>query len=449
MDSANQRAVTPGKSRLVRTFAKVLHIQAGTGVAPIDGIQKAKFHENVKHEDLINGRPHCFDDDNLRKRAAVEGFLASMFASISAVKAAYAQLQFSQIPYDASGIQSADQRVVSELKNLSEMKQCYMKKQFNESSPETTQFLAEVQEQRSLLITCQIMGKKLDYELQLKNSEITFLEEKLVEANGENKLLDKRLNLSRHLSVLDNLHLSGLRPSHFVTVLGHTIKSIRTFVRLMIIDMESSGWDLDAAVSSIQPGIGYLNTNHRCYAFESFVCREMFDGFNCPNFYLPNESFPEQKKHQRLFFDRFKELKSMKPKEYIALNPISAFAKFCYIKYLRLVHPKMELFLSGNLNQRNLVSSGEYPETKFFTKFAQMAKSVWLLHRLAFSFEPEVSTFQVRRGGLFSEVYMKSVNNEALLSSDSTSESDPRVAFTVVPGFRIGITVIQCQVYLS
>ena len=43
---------------------------------------------------------------------------------------------------------------------------------------------------------------------------------------------------------------------------------------------------------------------------------------------------------------------------------------------------------------------------------------------------------------------MESVSEEAFLSSDGSPESEPRVAFTVFPGFRIGKTAVQCQVYL-
>ncbi|KAA8517798.1 hypothetical protein F0562_015272 [Nyssa sinensis] len=115
---------------------------------------------------------------------------------------------------DKLGVKSADQVVVSEMKSLSELKQCYLKKQYDESSPKTTQLLAEIQEQKSLLKTYEIMGKKLDSHLKLKDSEVTFLREKLEEANRENKSLGKRLNSSGPLSILDNLHLSGLSPNH-------------------------------------------------------------------------------------------------------------------------------------------------------------------------------------------------------------------------------------------
>ncbi|KAL6999642.1 hypothetical protein U1Q18_000800, partial [Sarracenia purpurea var. burkii] len=454
MDSADRTAVTPGKSRLARTFAKVLNIRAATGVAPVTANQKIQSHEKVKHDRTSNGSQSSYgdDDEKLRHRAAVEAFLSKLFASISTVKASYAQLQFCQSPYDVDGIQAADQMVVLELKTLSELKQCYLKKQFDESSPETTLLLAELKEQKSLLKMYEIMGKKMDSQIKLKDSEITFLKEKLEEANKENKVIEKRLNSSGSLSVPDDLRLSSLNPNHFVPVLRHTIKSVRSFVKLIINEMELAGWDLDASANAIEPGVRYSNSNHRCFAFESFVCRQMFDGFNFRNFSPLTESLPKQpnpnpnRNQQRLCFERFAELKSMKTGEYLARKPKSEFARFCSSKYLQLVHPKMESSLFGNLNQRNLVNSGEFPETTFFAAFGEMAKRVWVLNCLAYSFVPAASIFQVEKGCRFSEVYMESVTDEPpLLPPDGATEIDPVVAFTVVPGFKIGKTVIQCQ----
>jgi hypothetical protein len=447
MDSVKPSALpTPAKSRLARTFAKVLHIRMATGVAPVDGNQKVKSEDNVS-EDLNvvgkGGRSVSFDkDEELENKVALEALLAKLFACVSSVKASYAQLQYAQSPYDADGIQAADQMVVSELMSLSELKQCYLKKQFD-PSPETAMLSAEIQEQKSVLKTYEIMGKKLKSQLRLKDSEIIFLREKLEEENKQNRLIEKRLNQSGQLFVLDNLHHSGLSPSHFVTVLRHAVKSIRSFVRLMVEEMKSNSWDIDAAANAIQPSVVYWKDDHKCFAFESYVCRQMFDAFNHPNFSL---SFPDKTKmdHQQ-FFRRFMELKSVKPKEFLAQKPKSTFAKFCHVKYLRLVDPKLESSLFGTQTQRNTVSAGEFPNSTFFSSFAEMAKRVWLLHCLAFSFDPEASIFQVSKGSRFSEVYMESVDDEVFLSP----ESDHQVAFTVVPGFRIDKTVIQCQVYLS
>ncbi|KAJ7948768.1 IRK-interacting protein-like [Quillaja saponaria] len=453
MDSIKLSAVTPSKSRLARTFAKILHIRALTGIAPLDGIKKDKIERKVKDERNMDesrdswSRSFGCSNEEFQDGAALEALLAKLFASISSVKAAYAQLQYAQSPYDADGIQASDELLVSELKNLSELKQCYLKKQFD-PSPQTTMLVAEIQERQSVLKTFEIMGKKLESQVRLKDSEIIFLREKLVEANRHNRNLEKISNQSGQLSVLDNLHITGLSPTHFVTVLRHTVRSIRSFVRLMVEEMRSACWDIDAAVNAIEPDVVFLNYDHKCFAFESFVCREMFDSFQFPNFSLPNESLPDKKK-QQLFFSRFTEMKSVKAKEFLAQKPRSKFAKFCRIKYLRLIHPKLESSLFGDLSQRNTVKAGEFPNTTFFISFAEMAKRVWVLHCLAFSFNPQASIFLVRKGCRFSEVYMESVNDEMLISSDETLESDSQVGFTAVPGFRIGKTVIQCQVYLT
>ncbi|XP_057453741.1 protein GRAVITROPIC IN THE LIGHT 1 [Lotus japonicus] len=441
MESVKPSAVTPSKSKLARTFAKVLHVRAVTGIAKVDGLKNVKLDANLNVEGNMDKSTINKEDEELQKRVVIEALLAKVFASISTVKASYAQLQYAQSPYDPDGIQAADKFIVSELKTLSELKQCYFKEQFD-PSPDRAILEAEAKELESVIKTYGIMGKKLESQARLRESEIMYLREKLEEANKQNKSIEKKLNQSGSLSVLDNLHVSGVSPSHFVTLLRHAVRSIRSFVKLLVNEMRSAGWDIDAAVNAIEKNVVYWEEDHKCFAVESFVCREMFDSFNSPNFSLPNESLPDGSKRQ-LFFGRFSELKSVKAKEFLAMQPRSTFAKFCRIKYLRLVHPKMEASFFGNLSQRNLVNAGEFPDTSFFTSFAEMAKRVWLLHCLAFSFEPQACVFQVGKGCRFSDVYMESVNDEMPV------ESEPHVAFTVVPGFRIGKTFLQCQVYLS
>ena len=90
--------------------------------------------------------------------------------------------------------------------------------------------------------------------------------------------------------------------------------------------------------------------------------------------------------------------------------------------------------------------SGGHPRTPFYQAFLKLAKSIWLLHRLALSFDPHVTLFQVREGTEFSEVYMESIVKNVIVG-----EGDQRamVGFMVMPGFKIGGSVIQCQVYLS
>ncbi|CAN1308055.1 Protein GRAVITROPIC IN THE LIGHT 1 [Linum perenne] len=91
-----------------------------------------------------------------------------------------------------------------------------------------------------------------------------------------------------------------------------------------------------------------------------------------------------------------------------------------------VVHPKMEASFFGNLDQRNY--------------------SIWLLHRLAYSFDPNVKVFQVKRGSEFTEVYMESVVKNLILDE---SNPKPKVGLMVMPGFWVGGSVIQSRVYLT
>ncbi|KAF9625864.1 hypothetical protein IFM89_027641 [Coptis chinensis] len=93
----------------------------------------------------------------------------------------------------------------------------------------------------------------------------------------------------------------------------------------------------------------------------------------------------------------------------------------------------MELSLFGDLNQRNVVNSGGYPiPANFFDAFSEMARQIWLLHHLTFSFDLEALIFEVKKGCRFSKVYMESVTEDAFLSMEN-----PQVSFTVVPRFPI------------
>ncbi|XP_010462224.1 PREDICTED: IRK-interacting protein-like [Camelina sativa] len=452
METVRPMVVVPKEGKLRRKFAKVLNIHKLMGVAPEEEMKKIKF--DSKTANLTESFYKL--EEEYERSLALEALLAKLFATVSSIKAAYAQLQHCQSPYDSIGIQKSDNLVVAELKTLSELKQCFLKKQVD-PNPERTLVLAEIQELRSLLKTYEIMGKKLESQYKLKDSEIVFLREKLDESMKQNKLTEKRLNQSGQLcNPLDNLHLSALNPTHFVTYLHHTVKSTRGFVKLMIEQMKTAGWDISSAASSIQPGVFYHKQDHKCFTFEHFVSNVMFEAFHLPYFSTSsNDSRSYKKKKQskaerEMFFERFKELRSMKAKDYLTARPKSRFARFCRGKYLQLIHPKMEQAFFGHLHLRNQVSGGEFPETSLFSGFLEMAKRIWLLHCLAYSFEPEAEIFRVPKGCRFSEVYMKSVTEEAFFqASESSPESEPRVAFTVVPGFRIGKTSIQCEVYLS
>ncbi|KAG6419266.1 hypothetical protein SASPL_121482 [Salvia splendens] len=317
-------------------------------------------------------------------------FVAKLFASVSAAKAAYAELQLAQIPYNRDAIRSADQAVVDQLKALSDLKQRYANHQIDSSPPHVTLVLAEIQEHQSLLKTYEITMREMQAEIDAKEARIASLQNHL----RKSVEIERKMNAS---GSIDGIRFSDVSHKDFTLVLH------------------------------------YL---------------EVFSGFTSPGF--GDESVPgeiHEHDRRRFFFDQFRVLRSASAINFAKQSPNSLFGEFLKSKYLQVVHPKMESSFTGNLYQREMMDSGEFPETEFFKAFAEMGRRLWLLHSLSFSFDYHVSVFQVSRNSKFSQVYMESVTDK-LVSAAADGEA-LRVAFTVVPGFKVGKTVVQSQVYLS
>ncbi|CAH9076562.1 unnamed protein product [Cuscuta epithymum] len=295
--------------------------------------------------------------------------------------------------------------------------------------------LSEIQEQQCVMKTYEITMKKMQGEIERKGALVSSIRKDLEGIRAGNKSLERMLSASGSSSILDAVKFSdSVNPKDFVTALHYAMRSVRNFVKHLIRDMERASWDIDAAAAAaIHGGVSFGRKSHRAFAFESFVCREMFDGFDVPCFSAG------QRQQREFFFDQFKKLKQEVNHYPPSYSPLGRFLK---TKYLLLVHPKMEFSFSGNLAQRKMVNAGEFPDTDFFKAFAEMGRRIWLLHCLAFSCgeEQQVSIFQVRRRARFSGVYMESVTGGEICSGVA--------AFTVVPGFHVGRSVVQSQVYL-
>ncbi|KAA8549992.1 hypothetical protein F0562_001651 [Nyssa sinensis] len=395
--------------------------------------------------------PQPMEEATNQNPEAVEALIAKIFTNISSLKSAYIQLQDAHTPYDPDKIQSADKVVISELKTLSELKHFYRE---NNPKPvcvslQDSRLAAEIQEQQSLLKTYEVMVKKFQSEIQNKDSEILQLHQQIQEANQKREKLEKNLKL-RGLSAKES-ECSGdengffpidLTPDLFTAAVEAASKAIHDFSKPLINMMKAAGWDLDAAANSIEPNVVYAKRAHKKYAFESHICQRMFSGFQQESFSIKQENLTLTKES---LFQQYLALREMDPLDCVGQNPDSNFGKFCRSKFLVVVHPKMESSFFGNLDQRNYVMGGGHPRTPFYQAFLKLAKSIWLLHRLAYSFDPTVKVFQVKRGSEFSEVYMESVVKNLVMDE---SDEKPKVGLMVMPGFWIGGSVIQCQVYL-
>ncbi|XP_057856661.2 protein GRAVITROPIC IN THE LIGHT 1 [Cryptomeria japonica] len=406
---------TPNISEMMSRFARSCKLRSMEFLAELndfpDGYPNAQnlpyqeipTENGSENQKIVEDNPVLlFDGDSNSARAAddnsLEVMISNLFANISAFKAAYVQLQTAHTPFDVNNIQTADRAVIAQLQKLSDLKKCY-RNGYKTLLPDT-QLEAQVHERQCMLRTYEMMLNRLESDIQSKDTEVDLIKEEIKKVNAINFKLEKKLREESDLCLSIEL---------FVRTVQEASRECHGFSKLLIGLMKDAKWDLDSAAHSIQPDI-------RLECFSEF------------------QDLKEQ--------DPLKFLESYSPKG------DCMFEKFCHKKYMQVVHPKMEKSFFGDLGQRDCVENGGHPDSAFYQTFLKLAKSVWLVHRLAFSFDPTVNIFQVRRGTLFSAVYMESVVQGVVFGIEGVDDRRPKVGFTVMPGFRVGKTVIQCQVYL-
>eukprot|EP00250_Pteridium_aquilinum_P017107 c23455_g1_i1 orf=458-2056(-) len=405
------------------------------------------------------------------KVQVLETLVTNIFATLSSLKSSYAQLQSAHSPYDQIRHEVADKAVVSDIRRLSELKLSYMERDAIVSgqsidygvaepnpSPQPTSTNQQPSSKETLPNSYEGFMSNFHSEMRKKNAEVESLKDMLAESTLQKEKLERNVNRLEEWivkevapvngemsSIFDN---NGPTPQLLESAVQGACEVSKTFTKLLLSLMKAAQWDLDAASDSIEMGINYAKRSHQKYAFESYVCQQMWNGFENDSFYIFGSlsSILDPEKHRRECFDEYLDMKELDPLELISVNPDCVFGRFCHKKFLQLVHPKMETSFFGNFEHRNQITEGSHPNSQFYQSFLRLAKAVWLVHRLAFAFNPTASIFLARRGTVFSPVCMESVVPG--MEIDENNEL-AKVGLTVMPGFRADKLVIKCQVYLE
>ncbi|KAL2488531.1 Plant protein of unknown function [Forsythia ovata] len=348
--------------------------------------------------------------------------ISKLFSTLSALKLAYVKLQEAHIPYDPETIRAADEEVVSELESLCKIKKAYKEKLVKETNTLpacSALLLAEIHVQEKVL-------EKLKYKVKDKDNELVNLQQQL------RALVMRNKELTEGIMEQEKKRIKAFTHSSFEDIFKAARKAIHDFAKPLIALMKVSDWDLDQAANAIENSVVYAKRSHKKYAFEAYVARRMFHGV------LPQP------------YDADNDMKLGDPIDALIEDPQSSFAKFCRTKYLLVVHPKMELSFFGNLDHRTFVANGMHPHTPFYRVFVKMARWVWFLLGFTASIEPKVEIFGVKRGSEFSDVYMEFIEElKEFKSLLDKGHGSYKVEFMVMPGFKMGESLIRSQVYVS
>jgi hypothetical protein len=307
--------------------------------------------------------------------------------------------------------------------------------------------------------------EELKREVRMKEREMENLKEKLKTATSLNGSGGKKGSSSgrvaqsrRKVSCTTQVSAAPM-PDLFEGTMNSVKEASKSFTAVLLSLMRSARWDIAAAVRSIESATtttataatssmdSIIGPNHAKYALESYVNRKIFQGFDHETFYMDGSlsSLLHPDQFRQDCFTQFKDMKAMDPTELLGILPDCHFGKFCFKKFLSLVHPKMEESLFGDLEQRCQVLAGNHPRSGFYGEFLALAKAAWLLHLLAFSLEPPPSHFEASRGVEFHPSYMESV----VRYPGGRVTGGQMVGFPVSPGFKLGNgSLIKARVYL-
>lgn len=406
-------------------------------------------------EEIITGQRVVVIKPDPPAQLNPEDIVSSLFTGVSFFRAAYFQMQIAHSPFDFEAIRAADCAAVSHLHRLSELKRAFstnpQSQNPNPSLPLSTHLDAQVQENQSLLRTFETVVNRMQTDIDRKDAESAELKQRLWESEAGNDRLERRLE--RACTPPEEKVESLLTAGVFNSVLTDSCRVAHRFVRALVDLMKKSGWNLELVANSIYPGVCYAKSGHCRYAILSYICLAMFESFNLDGFGCKGDglcSNSEDSEFQRRNSLRnFIEHSTLDPVELINRDSKSDFARFCDIKYKNIINSGLKSSLFGNSDHCTSVLEILRPSSSVYELFVNMASSMWMLHKLAWAYDPVVEIFQIGQGADFSMIYMESVCQKSFDRNLVYNNSRPKVGFTVFPGFRVGRTVIQCWVYLD
>ncbi|KAJ1285989.1 hypothetical protein BS78_03G319800 [Paspalum vaginatum] len=384
-----------------------------TGGSSEDGAHlKVYPHQVSDHES-------CSGTSTARYEEAV---VDKLLDAVSGLKLAYVKVQQAHVPYNPEKIAATGEHFVSELEEAAELKDLYVSVSKWSNPMYRSHMSSKIHELQKLAL-------ELQTDICRKDSELALLRAELQELQRSNMELKEKVDW-RVLHSENNFDSGkGGSIDMFVELFEKSSKCIHDFTKLVVSLMKVSGWNLDFSKFPVDKSVVFEKRSHRKYCVEAYFARAML--------MVTKEEF--------FSMDCFDHVMSFEdPFDALVEAPNSTFGRFCREKYLAAVPRSMEDSLFGNLDHRAFVESGGHPRTQFYQTFARMARYVWALLTVARYLKPKAEMFFVKSGVQFQKKHMESVPAKL-----STGEAKISVGFTIMPGFKIGCTVIRCRVYLS
>ncbi|KAL3624010.1 Protein GRAVITROPIC IN THE LIGHT 1 [Castilleja foliolosa] len=452
-------------ARKITNFSDLVQrVTASCLLHPLAGVQKDEYDESAEEDEeeedvdledefeMINPNSESHAPPRVME---LEMLLSQVFDAVSSMKRAYVSLQEAHCPWDPDKMRISDVAVVAELRRLGLLGERF-RRSVGGGGRIRGMGAATV---RQVVAPYEAAVEELKREVKARQTEVDNLTEKLKTASFSDRSSGKSKGKSRRRVSCTTQVAAAPAVELFEATMSSVNEASKSFTSLLLSLMRSAHWDISAAVRSIEAASStttftdsIVGPTHAKYALESYLNRKIFQGFDHETFYMDGTltSILHPDQHRKDCFTQYRDMKAMDPVELLGILPTCSFGKFCFKKYLSIVHPKMEESLFGDLEQRRRVLDGYHPRSQFYGEFLRLAKAVWLLHLLAFSLDPSPSHFEASVGAEFHEQYME---NAVRISGGNGGSKmgigSMIVGFPVSPGFKVGNgSIIKARVYL-
>jgi len=246
-----------------------------------------------------------------------------------------------------------------------------------------------------------------------------------------------------------------------IVMLETAVQNLRTetasFSELLYVTMSAKDPEGGSSfVHEFLPQVCFQRRVHEKYAWEYWISSHLFHGFENAFFGLPHlDMFNAVSNPERYRADCFLAFQEMSTKSSSTdemaqtLLQCSRFREFCRTKFLQVIPSCLEHVLFGNFyHSCAIIAHGKFPSNvhHIFHRFLVVAKAVWILHKLAWSFEPPARIIWATPAMHYDGAIMESV----MASEDLEKTYDlGKVAFVIAPGFCVRNTIVRkSQVYL-
>ncbi|XP_025885664.1 IRK-interacting protein-like [Solanum lycopersicum] len=285
--------------------------------------------------------------------------------------------------------------------------------------------LGELKQKMEYLETyCEELKKALRQAIQTKESQVSNMlidlprRGKSTDGDGENTI-----------PVSEEVMVEG-----FLQIVSESRLSVKQFCKTLIAQVEETADSLtDNLNLLLQPYKLSLNSKHSkavLYHVEAIINQSLFQDFENVVFQkngAPKQLDPQQDCHDQ--FSSFVSLRNLSWNEVLRKGTkyySEDFSKFCDQKMCCII---------TSLNWRR-----PWPE-QLLQAFFVASKCIWLLHLLAFSFNPPLGILRVEENTSFDKNYM-----EDIFGDRQKSQGTSKVKIMVVPGFYVRDRVHRCKV---